>query len=228
MGLVSTPGPVIEITEEGREAARGLLAWARPRLTDEKRAAGIGQEDFPSLLCWLLMQDPYEPLDRDEAPSSSVRKLLETEGKSAGARLNSMSVYQQFLYWARFLGFVQWTKSDKITRVIPVPTASVHWAISVAGFAPGSVTPAGTFIGKIAEACPVLDGGTTRERVERRLDTGTYGAGVSVSPTLGLALLTLEASGTISLLSTSDAPTNLTLFPSSRGRLQTFSDVGVV
>lgn len=227
MGLVDVSGPNIKLTKEGGAAAGDLLAWIRPRLVEPELAASIGQEEFPPLLCWLLMQDPYEHLDRREAPSSSIKDILGPELKKTGETLRNEAVYQQFLYWARFLGFAAWTRADRTTRVLPIPTPALRWAIEVAQFGQSAVA-VDAFLAKVAHVCPVFDGGSMREQVEQKSATKTYEPGRSASPSLGLALMTLEASAVVGLASKSDAAVNLALVPASRGRARTISDVMVL
>lgn len=228
LGLVDVAGQAVELTDEGREAASDLAAWIRPVLVRPDLAAKTGQQDFPPLIGWLLMQDPYEFLDWSEAPSASIRQLLGSDVTNAGATLRNMSVYQQFLYWARFAGFAQMTKYERTMRVLAIPTGAVAWAMSQAGFLPGTTTSAEVALAGLASACPVLDGGVVRAELERRAETPTYASGVSVSASLGLALLTLEAAGRVTLEPIADAPTTIGLVPANRGRARVFSELRVL
>lgn len=228
LGLITVAGQDVQLTDAGSEAAVDLATWIRPVLVRPELAAKTGQQDFPVLLAWLMMQDPYEFLDWAEAPSASIRQLLGSDVTAAGATLRNMSVYQQFLYWARFAGFVQLTKYERTMRVLPVPTDAVAWAIGEAGFRPGTSTPADVVLAALGTACPVLDGGSVRVDLERRSETPTYAPGISVSATLGLALLTLEAASRIALDTIADAPVNLGLVPDKRGRARVFSALQVL
>jgi len=228
LGLVRVAGQAVELTDAGHEAAIDLASWIRPVLVRPELAAKTGQQDFPILIGWLLMQDPYEFLDWSEAPSASIRQLLGSDVTAAGATLRNMSVYQQFLYWARFVGFVQMTKYERTMRVLAIPTTAVAWAISEAGFRPGSATAAEVVLAGLASACPVLDGGAVRVELERRAEAPTYAPGLSVSASLGLALLTLEATGRVSLDPIADAPANIGLVPANRGRARVFAELQVL
>jgi hypothetical protein len=228
LGLIVLAGEEVELTDAGRTAAVDLAAWIRPVLVRPELAVKSGQGDFPVLIAWLMMQDPYEFLDWAEAPSASIRQLLGSDVTAAGATLRNMMVYQQFLYWARYAGFAQLTKYERTMRVLPIPTDAVAWALAEAGLQGGESIPAAEMVTALAGACPVFDGGAVREALERRAKAPTYVAGSLVSPTLGLALLTLEASGRIVVDAVADAQNNLGLVPTNRGRARVFSELRVL
>jgi hypothetical protein len=218
LGLAVLDGPEIVLTTDGTDASRDLRSWLWPRLLSDEDATALSQEEFPLLLCWLLMQDPYEGLDWAEGPDTV--KAVFGDAASTRETLRNKSVFQQFLYWARYLGFVTWVKTNQGTRVVPLPTAALERVLDDPSLGPGYRGTADGFVRRVGELCPVLESGKVRERVESGSSFRSYDLTSAVSPSLGLALLTLEARGRIQLMLESDSRTTLSLVPRGRGSRQ--------
>jgi len=173
------------------------------------------------------MQDPYVPIPWSDAPVIDVQRVIGADESLARAIPKSVAGFQQFHYWARFLGFAQWLRAGPSLGVLPIPTIAVWRAIATAGIERGSVVPAHAFVAAVGRACPVLDGGSLREKVEAGREVRAYVPGQSVSEGLGLALKTLVAMTKLHLDTTADAD-RMVLVPGERGQLETFSHVRIL
>ena len=80
-----------------------FLASLENRLLEPVEAERYGQKSFPLALAWLLTQDPTNPLVWGQNYSGQVQGDC---GADTGSfELTNVARCQQFVYWARYLGF---------------------------------------------------------------------------------------------------------------------------
>jgi hypothetical protein len=172
---------------------------------DEQEASKAS--DLTRALSWALAQDPYTfPYNW-----AGVESLQNEQGVIPRILVNDTR-WHGLVEWSLFLGFC-------------TPNQRAGVMLNPA-FAIRAVTPriissselgAPDFISGIARALPVLDGGTYRQVVEgqiaRSWRTVTAQA---LSPSLSLALLTLEAEGLFQMEMRSDAPSYVLVGRSGR------------
>jgi hypothetical protein len=154
-------------------------------------------------MAWALAQDPFVfPANYGAADALQIQQEV---------------VPRPFVNDTRWAGFVEWGSflgaGFKASRAgfVPVPSFAVR-AVLPTIFGDERVVPQSEFFRRLADALPIVDGGTSRLlmsgqtarpwRVE--LDS-------EVSPTLSAALMTLEASGVLRLRERSDAPQRMLL-----------------
>jgi hypothetical protein len=159
--------------------------------------------DFTRAAAWMLAQDVHlfiptshsvvEKLCNDQAPPDVI--LLQNDTRWAG-----------YVSWATFLGF---GRSDTgkasggfITDVTPVVRFHLHDVLPKRG-----EVAIDDFIGSLASAIPVLDGGSYRTEVESKLKPEKWKRSKEgeLSTSLSRALLRLRESGDLRFESRSDA-----------------------
>jgi hypothetical protein len=202
----TTPGPrIASLSIEDIDAFRTAILECvlepenNPNLVgrqdDEQEASKAS--DLTRALGWALAQDPYT------FPNNwpGVESLQNEQGVIPRILVNDTR-WHGLVEWGLFLGFC-------------VPHQRVGVVLNPA-FAIRAVTPriisssecaAADFISEISLALPVLDGGTYRRVVEGQIARSWRTVMPhELSPSLSLALLTLEAEGLFQMEMRSDAP----------------------
>jgi hypothetical protein len=207
LGLVETRDNVLVLADPMILKAGRLAAWLHEHLLSVEFADAIGQRAFPRALAWFLGQDPMHPIPAESAQAM----LLDQYGNGADLfELASPQPFQQFAYWARYLGYGTYLPINRVKAVFqPDPTVAVARIVQ-SSIRDHQAVPIRTFVQRLAEASPVLDGGATRAIVEGQLPADRQAdIELGVSRTLSFALACLEEMGQISLVSTADAPSLL-------------------
>jgi len=175
-----------------------------PRLFESLllRLSGVetrDQSDFPLALAWTLSQSPSTPISWSTDPRSRIESQC---GPGVDFGIGLMSPWQQFAYWARFLGFVQFSPG----AVILDPSIALERHLPDV-FGTKKTLTVQEFRTNLADACPVFEAGSYRVEVESRFKTGMIpdnAAAFSGSSALGLTQL--EHKGQLRLDNQSDAP----------------------
>ena len=180
----------------------GMLGYLEARLLEPASAEQSGQRSFPMALSWFLSQDPRSPL---MWRSNYVAQVQADCGADTGSfELTNGARFQQFVYWARYLGFAWRMQIRNSNVVIPDPTAAIarHLPSVIGARGPRPLEEA---MGDLAEILPVLEGGTARAQLEAMLTTHKrLGVGY-LSPSTSFALQRLEQLGQVSLQRMADA-----------------------
>ncbi|MGQ4807021.1 hypothetical protein NKDENANG_00359 [Candidatus Entotheonellaceae bacterium PAL068K] len=180
-------------------------------------AEQYGQPLFPYVLAWFLAQDPAAPL----VFSDNLRQQVETEcgprsGPQISSELSNHSKFENFVYWARYLGYCWRLQTANQSMVIPDPTAALERCLLSILKQRIEVTVEG-LMEVLGECSPVLDGGEVREELEGVLPSEKRRAEGTLSRTTSLGLLQLERKGGIALERRHDAPAvRLTSWPDER------------
>lgn len=194
-----------------------LRNYLEAKLLLPTEAEQYGQPLFPYVLAWFLAQDPAAPL----VFSANLRQQVETEcgpriGPQVGSELGNHSSFENFVYWARYLGYGWRLQAANQGMVIPDPTAALERYLLTILKQRTEVTFEG-FLGVLGECSPVLDGGKVREELEGVLPPEKRRAEGALSRTTSLGLLQLERKGVIVLERRHDAPAvRLTSWPDER------------
>ena len=202
LGLVEIDGTRVSLTDEGRAAAASPREWLRRQLTDPERAVTSKQGDFPTVLVWLLTQDPLIGLDFQKNFSAEIESVFKRD-----LGMSNFSKSQQFFHWARYLGFAWWTRAERPIQVMPDPTAALQGMLAHGSLPRGSSIPVRSFVQWMGEVCPVLEGGVVRTSLAGDLPPAVLG-GFEVghfSASTGIALERLSADGILKLERLSDA-----------------------
>ena len=180
----------------------GFVQLLQDRLIYPAEADNFGQGAFPRALAWFLCQDPASPLLWGENHRNRVESDCGTEG--GAFELTNSAGCNQFIYWARFLGFAWRLNIEKQNVVIPDPTRSIaremgRWEATT------DWQPIGEVLSRLANRLPVLEGGAARTEIESRLGPEKQRAGELISRSTTFALRRLERSGQIQMERTADA-----------------------
>jgi hypothetical protein len=165
---------------------------------DEQEASKAS--DLTRALCWALAQNPFT------FPHvwSGVESLQNEQGVDPKVFVNDTR-WGGFAEWSLFLGFCAASQRQGISLNpsfavrVATPRVIVSREVGVRDFVSG-----------IARIYPVLDGGMYRTTVERQiLRPWRTAQPHEISPSLSLALLTLEAEGFLHMELRSDAPSSV-------------------
>jgi hypothetical protein len=181
-----------------------LRPLLRNRLTTPDIAAECKQPDVPDALAWLLTQDPFNPLAKSAVQANRINQQLGAHDELRTVVGNDAR-FQNLLYWARYLGFAEWIGVASSDQIVADPTRAIA-ADLPAIFAVEARLTVSAFAQRVAANCPVLDGGSARLALERRMVERPQLEG-HFSRATSLALVRLEARGLISLTAESDAET---------------------
>jgi hypothetical protein len=132
--------------------------------------------------------------------------------------LTNSNPFNMLAHWACYLGFA-WTHQRRGREVfMPDPTAYVrHHLPDLFKGERGVRVPLKDAMARLAERCPVFEGGILRDRVERELAGGVRQREANqLSSTTALAWLRLEEEGYVKLSPGADDP-NLRLLPDGKG-----------
>jgi len=180
-----------------------FLEFVEQRLLNPGRAEKCGQGRIPGALAWFLLQDPTQPLTWGR----NYQVNIETD---CGPDINSFDLtnaarFQQFVYWARYLGFAWRLELQGVNVVFPDPTAALTRHLPVVAGRKGRM-PIQDVINELAQLLPVLEGGTARLAVESYLPQEKRRPAEQLSRSTSMALECLELLGRLVLERLADAP----------------------
>jgi hypothetical protein len=170
-------------------------------LFDPEAAREAKNDAFMLAVTWLLGKTPLEPLSFSEAPQDILRNDLGSDGQRT--ELTSLARYQQFLYWARYLGFAHFVGFENGTKVIPDPTRAIRSALSRI-FSEQQAVDIEQFLAELNKQYPVFEGGTVWIEIES-MRTETSYRDDTLSVATSLALRGLSERGEITLEAVADA-----------------------
>ena len=150
-----------------------FVEYLQEKLLTPAEAAKHGQGAFPSALAWFLCQDPAIPLSW----GYNYRELVDQDcgPENSSFELRNGASCNQFVYWARFLGFAWRLHIDDRNEVIPDPTKAI--ARSFGGWEEMTDwQPIDEVLSRLAVDLPVLEGGTARTEIESKLAIGKASA----------------------------------------------------
>jgi hypothetical protein len=178
-------------------------AMATEREADlwERDASGslvlTGARDLVRALAWFLnlnvLTGPFDFLE-------TTPNLTNLQDDHLGERpIFNIERWRPFVRWARYLGFVSdyslyGGSGSSTAAVFPDPSQAIAAVLPV--ILNGDWVPLESVVSRLAEELPVLDGGVYRRAI---IERGAPEAKADCSPTLTLALRTLEAGGVIEL-----------------------------
>lgn len=177
---------------------------SNPAFADERGvAASDDQErtlasDFTRAAAWVLAQDPYSFVP----VWSDVQGLQRDQAIEPHPFVNDTR-WQGFVEWAAFLG-LGWTASR--VRLVLDPTFAVRSKLDGV-FTGSDELDQATFLSRLADMVPVVDGGRYRLAVESEVRKPWRTLRPDeISPCLSAVLLHLEAAGELRLEARADAP----------------------
>lgn len=118
-------------------------------------------------VAWFLTREPTSPLLWGSAPHEELR--ADFGGAPKGFELGNLSSWQNFAYWARFLGYATVVEIGKqVPVIIPDPKEALSRHL-VRVLPPGQELQIGTILNALATTTPVFEDGTARQAIETRL-----------------------------------------------------------
>ena len=217
VGLIEVVDEKIRVTQQARvyvnsasskeEAFRRFMGDV---LLDEERAAVTQQSGFLATLAWFLTKSPFKPASFKADPTSQLKADLGEKLSNTG--ISVIADYQNFLYWARFLGFAtivggRDTEANRDGRyIIPDPFNAIRDAVPAIL---GDQNELGIeqFVSRLADILPVFEGGKVRTEMIRSPELERVGAiGSKLSQATSLALQRLETRQHLQFRRDADAP----------------------
>lgn len=228
IGLVEDMDDKLRLTADARGGGKKVrdsevyfLDYMRRTLFDPARALETQQSGFMIALAWFLSSSPLRPMNFSEAPQVGMRAQIGDHASKT--ELTSLNRYQNFLYWARYLGFAtivggRDADDQNARRVIPDPVRAIEGALP-AIFAEGNDLPIEQFLTRLSGIFPVFEKGSVREDYEAMLLIPLPDPGQRLSITTSIALQRLADRQRIALTSLADAPARILDFGSREGRV---------
>jgi hypothetical protein len=180
--------------------------------------------DLALALAWFLAQDPYHaPGNWSEAQTVLREQLGEGELRIATGLTNA-DPYNLLEHWAGYLGFAQ-TLSRRDREVnLPDPTAFLRDHLDdLLGTRQGEWQSLAGVMERLSQRCPVFEGGSFRDRVEKSLQgTALARDATHFSGTTALAWYRLRDENMIEIKADADAPDQI-LLPDGRGVSRPFA-----
>ena len=107
------------VAEELVEDDRTFQEILEDRLLRPSSPDEYGHQNFQKALAWFMLQSPTQPIDWRSNPRARVES--DCGADSNGFELTNDTRFQNFAYWARFVGFARMTPSGNAQRVRPYP-----------------------------------------------------------------------------------------------------------
>ena len=181
------------------DASPKLLRHLETVLLSPAAAADADQADFPRTLAWFLTEDPAVPLELGNVKNRVEQQL----GHDVDVNLSNLSRFQNFVYWARYLGCA-WRFQANREWVVPDPTRILERHLPNL-LVRGERLPLSQLLDRWRGSIPVLEGGEARIAVERSLRDEYRRPDGQLSRSTSLALVRLRDRGVIQLDALSDA-----------------------
>ncbi|MET3909996.1 hypothetical protein ABID59_004353 [Bradyrhizobium sp. S3.3.6] len=205
LGLIEEDDERIKVTEEARGKSGKTSPEVRFKshlvkvLFDPLRAEAAGQTGFAMALAWFLRRNPLEPMGFGDDPRNELRNELGDD--VALTELTNLNSFQNFIYWARYLGFATLLGTKETRWTIPDPFSAIREVLPGL-FAEASELPINILIAGLARIYPVFEGGVSRLTIEQlALSPDVDANSRRLSPATSLALQRL-----LSLTIRADAP----------------------
>jgi hypothetical protein len=169
---------------------------------DDNKGEFTGASDLTRALVWMLIQDPFTfPYSYDDAEPLQSKQRIEPKPFVNDTR------WSAFEEWSVFLGMA----IKPGGRLTPNPALALSCFLSEVIHGQSELTQA-AFLERLAASLPVLEGGYLHGAVEKEMkNPPRVMAQTEVSPSLSMALLTLEAQQLLRLEMRSDAPSRALL-----------------
>lgn len=153
-------------------------------------------------IAWFLTREPTKPLPWRTAPHNALRAdFCETPRTF---EITNDSGWQNFAYWARFLGYATVIEIGGQSMVVPDPKIALNRHLDTA-LPAGQEMPVGAFLRNLASLTPVFENGAAHRAVEERLKQNRRLSPHQLSPATSLALRRLQIAGDLRLIRHDDA-----------------------
>lgn len=167
MGLIREDGDRLELDPDLPAGARSKRTGAErlPLTITDLVLRGNGENhDLARLIAWYLAQDiGSAPGDWD-----SASPVVGAQAGSDKLELTNDARYGQFKYWFSFLGFGWMHARAGKEWLVPDPTEQLRWRLEDVFRGDTRISPA-QGSQRLAECCPVFEGGPFRREIEDRI-----------------------------------------------------------
>lgn len=191
----------------GDKPEQRFRAFMRHTLFDTDRSADAQQSSFMLAMVWFLGVSPFTPPSFSAEQQVNVK--LEVGDHASKLELTTQSAYQNFAYWARYLGFAAFVGTragDR--RVIPDPLDAIDGALEPIFSLERRLSVEG-FLARLATIYPVFETGSARTEYDGLRLRADASGGVSITAATSLALQRLADRGRIKLTSVADAQSRI-------------------
>lgn len=176
--MVQIAGHDVKLSEDARcggsphtNHEKHFRQFMKSILFDIDRAKHVKQDDFLMALSWFMTQDPFTPFDFSNAVGDELNDEIDDSNMGTNVAsqygINNISNSQNFLYWARFMGFATFAGIHKAsnkpsTCVIPDPYHAIHDVLETVFDSTKSMSII-DFIEKLAGIYPCFETGKARD-----------------------------------------------------------------
>jgi hypothetical protein len=228
LGIVEEVDEKLRLTADARgsgkrrhECESYFRDYLKRTLFDPARAIETQQAGFMLALAWFLSVNPLKPIGFSEGPQIALK--IEIGDNANKTELTSINRYQNFLYWARYLGFAtivggRDTDDTSSRRAIPDPARAIEAALP-AIFADEGELPIEAFLNRLSAIFPVFEKGSIRKNYDAMRLNPPADAEHRLSIATSVALQRLADRQRITLGSTADAPARVLDFGIREGRV---------
>jgi hypothetical protein len=228
LGLVEEVDDKLRLTVEargggkkGRDCEDHFRDYLKRTLFDPVRAVETQHSGFMLALAWFLSSNPLKPMSFSEGPQIALK--IEIGDNANKTELTSINRYQNFLYWARYLGFAtivggRDADDSNSRRAIPDPTRAIEAALP-AIFAEDAELTIEQFLTRLAAIFPVFEKGSIRQDYDGMRLNPSADAAHRLSITTSIALQRLADRQRIAISSVADAPARILDFGLREGRV---------
>lgn len=226
IGLVEEIDNKLKLTADARGGGKKaqdsepfFQSFMRRTLFDPERAAETQQAGFMIALSWFLSSNPLRPMNFSEPPQNTLRAQI--GDNAAKTELTSLNRYQNFLYWARYLGFatiVGGGRDAESRRVVPDPIRAIESALPSV-FAETNDLPIEQFISCLAAIFPVFETGSVRNEFEGMQQTPISDSEKRLSITTSLALQRMVDRQRLTMIHDADAKHRILNFGTRESRV---------
>jgi hypothetical protein len=172
--------------------------------------------DIMLLTAWLYCQNAYSPMTWDQ-----IAPLLDDQTDSNRLGCKNKTRFEQYVYWANYLGFT-WTMTlGKQSMLVADPTTHIRNLLPVI-FAESDTLKYSEIMVRLAENSPIFEGGRFRGALNAQFSIEQRQP-FELSTSTALGWYRLEDEGTVKLLRKSDA--DMYLFPEASGKLNSYSGI---
>lgn len=218
LGLVEEVDDKLRLTVEargggkkGRDCEDHFQDYLKRTLFDPARAVETQHSGFMLALAWFLSANPLKPMNFSEGPQIALK--IEIGDNANKTELTSINRYQNFLYWARYLGFAtivggRDADDSNSRRAIPDPRRAIEAALP-AIFAEDVELPIEQFLTRLAVIFPVFEKGSIRQDYDAMRLNPQADAAHRLSIATSIALQRLADRQRIALGSVADAPARI-------------------
>jgi hypothetical protein len=194
------------------------LALKPENNSDFLEAEPQGSGDFTRAITWLLAQNAWK---LDSRNWGMIESLIKQQCPTGLTILQNDTRWQGLKAWSCFLGFALSAKAPNGEFLVPDPTEAVRDALPQI-FGKAKALEARSMVDALAQAIPVLDGGTYQQKLEAELkktqgpDAWRPPPNGQLSTSLSRALLRLEEENCLKGEKRADSDTRVRVFLSGR------------